>query len=116
MSENKTGDCPIRQVIVGIAGKWQILILAELNGGAMRFGALKRKIGDISQRVLTEKLRSMERDGYLDRTVDPGPPVAVSYRLTERGDALVELLIPLMTWAAENHSEINVSREAYDGR
>ena len=112
----KVEDCPIRQVIVGIAGKWQILILTELSNGALRFGVLKRKIGDISQRVLTEKLRSLERDGHLTRSVSPGPPVAVSYELTTRGHQLVERLVPLIEWAAIHHAEIERSRSSFDAR
>ncbi|MCU7933208.1 MAG: helix-turn-helix transcriptional regulator [Candidatus Thiodiazotropha sp. (ex Codakia rugifera)] len=114
MSKNVT-DCPIRQVIVGIAGKWIVLILLELSDGALRFGVLKRKLGSISQRVLTEKLRGLERDGYLTRSVDPGPPVAVSYELTAQGHQLVGILEPLMSWAANNHANIERSRAAYDG-
>ncbi len=115
MSEN-VADCPIRKVIVGITSKWQILILTELSDGALRFGAIKRKLGGISQRVLSEKLRSLERDGYLTRSVDPGPPVAVSYELTVRGQQIVEILLPLFEWAATNYSKIEHSRAAYDKR
>jgi len=109
-------NCPIRQVLAAITGKWQILILVELKAGALRFGVIKRKVGDISQRVLTEKLRSMERDGYLSRSVHSGPPVAVSYELTMRGKELVEQLLPLVHWSAKNHSDIEISRNNYDER
>lgn len=84
-TKEQAEHCPIRQVLSKVTGKWQILIVLALEDGALRFGELKRAIGDITQRVLTENLRSLERDGYLTRTVDSGPPVAVHYELTTRG-------------------------------
>jgi DNA-binding HxlR family transcriptional regulator len=109
-------NCPVRQVLSGVTSKWQILILSELSAGALRFGEIKRKIGDISQRVLTEKLRYLERDGHLTRSVDPGPPVAVFYQLTLRGQQLFKKLLPLIEWAVKNHSKIELSRAIYDER
>ena len=105
--------CPIRTVLSKVTGKWQIIILLALEDGALRFGALKRTIGDVTQRVLTENLRSLQRDGYLTRTVDPGPPVAVSYELTERGHELVVLLTPLVHWANHRMPGVKDSRDAY---
>lgn len=106
--------CPVRNVLSKVTGKWQCLIVLALEDGALRFGVLKRTIGDITQRVLTENLRSLERDGYLTRTVDPGPPVAVSYELTELGEELLTVLKPMVMWAAESFDKVSRSREAYD--
>lgn len=106
--------CPIRQVLSKVTGKWQVLIVLALEDGSLRFGKLKRTIGDITQRVLTENLRSLERDGYLTRTVDPGPPVAVHYELTDRGGELVILLKSLTEWAARNYDAVSKSREIFD--
>lgn len=107
-------NCPIRQVLSQVTGKWQILIVLALEDGPERFGALKRLLGDITQRVLTENLRKLERDGYLTRTVDPGPPIAVSYALTDLGVELMEHLKPLVFWAARSHGTVLASRESYD--
>lgn len=106
--------CPIRQVLSKVTGKWQILIILALEDGALRFGELKRTLGDVTQRVLTENLRSLERDGYLTRTVDPGPPVAVHYELTDRGGELLLLFQSLTKWAAHNHDAVCKSREIFD--
>ena len=88
LSKDQAEDCPIRQVLSQVTGKWQMLIVLVLEDGALRFGALRRTIGDVTQRVLTENLRKLERDGYITRSVDPGPPVAVSYALTPLGQEL----------------------------
>ncbi|MEB8386637.1 helix-turn-helix domain-containing protein [Rhodobacteraceae bacterium KMM 6894] len=114
LSKQEAGLCPVRQVLSKVTGKWQVLLILALEDGALRFGVLRRTIGDITQRVLTENLRSLERDGYLTRTVDAGPPVAVFYELTPLGHQLLILLKPLVIWAGENHRDIAKSREAYD--
>lgn len=107
--------CPVRNVLAKITGKWQVLIVLALEDGALRFGELKRAIGDITQRVLTENLRSLERDGYLTRTVDPGPPVAVSYALTELGASLLACMKQMVGFAAESFPQVMRAREKYDG-
>ncbi len=108
--------CPIRNILSRVTGKWQILILLCLEDGALRFGEIKRTVGDVTQRVLTENLRSLERDGYLTRTVHEGPPLAVSYSLTERGRSLVELIRPLVHWAVDRLEDIKKSRSDFDTR
>ena len=106
--------CPVRQVLSKVTGKWQVLLFLSLDDGPLRFGELKRTVGDITQRVLTENLRSLERDGYVTRTVSPGPPVAVTYALTDSGASFVPHLKGLVTWAAEAHSSVKESRSSYD--
>ena len=108
--------CPIRNVLANVNGKWQPLIVFALEDGPLRFSALKRTVGDITQRVLTENLRSLERDGYLTRTVNPGPPVEVSYELSELGKTLVDALKPLAAWAARSYPAVKKARAAYDRR
>lgn len=108
-------SCPVRQVLSKVTGKWQVLIVLALEDGTLRFGELKRTIGDITQRVLTENPRSPERDGYLTRDVDPGPPIAVRYTLTDIGQELLPLLKALTEWAASRHAAKANSRAAYDG-
>jgi DNA-binding HxlR family transcriptional regulator len=107
-------SCPVRQVLSKVTGKWQVLLVLALEDGTLRFGELKRTVGDITQRVLTENLRSLERDGYLTRDVDPGPPVAVRYTLTDLGEELLPLLKALTVWAAGRHGDVAQSRAAFD--
>lgn len=109
------GDaCPVRQVLSKSTGKWQMLILLTLDDGPQRFGELKRSVGDITQRVLTENLRSLERDGYLTRTVHAGPPIAVTYTLSDQGKSYTAHLMALVSWAAENFSQVKEARDQYD--
>lgn len=106
--------CPIRNVLANINGKWQPLILLSLEDGPQRFAAIKRLVGDITQRVLTENLRSLQRDGYLTRTVFPGPPLAVEYELTELGFSLVGAMRPLLDWASSHYPAVREARGRYD--
>ena len=116
IKDTDSGHCPIRNVLAKVTGKWQSLILFSLEDGALRFSEIKRTVGDITQRVLTENLRSLERDGFLTRTVAPGPPVAVSYELTSRGTELVSVLKPLAQWAEDSFDDVMKSRDDYDQR
>lgn len=106
--------CPIRNVLANVSGKWQPLVLLALEDGPQRFSAIKRLVGDITQRVLTENLRMLERDGHLTRTVKPGPPVAVSYELTEMGQALVRAMKPMLEWAGESYPAVREARARFD--
>jgi DNA-binding HxlR family transcriptional regulator len=106
--------CPVRNVLANVTGKWQSLILLALEDEALRFSALRRAIGDITQRVLTENLRSLERDGYLTRRVVPGPPVEVHYELTDLGRDLVGQFKPLVLWAIRNFDRVQQNRKAHD--
>ncbi len=109
-------DCPVRNVLARALGKWHMLILYELAQGPLRFNALRRAIGDVTQRVLTENLRNLERDGYLTRDVDPGPPVAVTYTLTPLGQELADLQKGLMGWASNRWPDVEENRATYDAR
>lgn len=113
-SEADALRCPIRTILSKVTGKWQIVILLTLDDGSRRFGELKRTIGDITQRVLTENLKSLQRDGYLTRTVDPGPPVAVSYALTPQGESLAAKMRPLVDWAYDNMESIKAGRADFE--
>ena len=116
LKEEKDSPCPVRQVLSRATGKWHILIMLVLMDGPQRFNALRRLIGDVTQRVLTENLRSLERDGYLTRDVNPGPPVAVSYALTPLGEELARELRSLAGWAKRNLPSVEAAREAFDRR
>jgi DNA-binding HxlR family transcriptional regulator len=106
--------CPVRQVLDRVGDKWSLLVLLNLAEGELRFNQLRRAIGDISQRVLTETLRSLERDGYLTRTVHPVSPPMVSYQLTDRGHSILGPFRTLVMWAKENLDGIRASRASYD--
>jgi DNA-binding HxlR family transcriptional regulator len=107
-------DCPVRDVLDNISGKWNSLMISALADGPMRFSELRRFIPDISQRMLTQTLRDLQRDGYIDRTVFPTQPPSVEYRLTELGQSFLTVLNPFIHWAAEHHARIRAARDAYD--
>ena len=94
-------DCPIRNVVAQIGDKWSILILFSLVDGPERFNALKARIKGISQRMLTQTLRDLERDGFVYRKVFAEVPVRVEYGLTALGKGLVAPLWGLVSWADE---------------
>lgn len=107
-------DCPIRNVIAQIGDKWSILILFSLVDEPDRFNSLKSRIEGISQRMLTQTLRDLERDGYVNRTVYPEVPVKVEYALTELGKGLAKALWKLVSWANTYHDDIKIARKEYD--
>ena len=109
-----SSNCPIRNVLDQIGDKWSSLILLSLADGPMRFGALRREIVDISQRMLTQTLRDLTRDGLVARQVYPTVPPAVDYRLTPLGQSLIPLLTPLVHWAETHHSTIRSARQTFD--
>lgn len=109
-------ECPIRNVVAQIGDKWSVLILFALVDGPDRFNSLKSRVVGISQRMLTQTLRDLERDGYVIRTVYPEVPVKVVYELTIMGRGLVKPLYQLVSWAETHHDEIKRSRKDYDDR
>lgn len=108
--------CPIRNVLANLNGKWQPLVLLALEDGPQRFNQLKRLVGDITQRVLTETLRTLERDGYVTRTVQATSPVRVDYALTDLGEDLLKVMKPMVFWAADAYPNVRAARQAYDAR
>lgn len=113
-SKAEASNCSIRSVLSNVTGKWRMIIILALEDEPKRFGDLKRCIGDITQSVLTENLRGLQRDGYLTRTVEPGPPVAVSYELTPLGHSLLDRLKPLVFWSHEQMDEVKTARMTFD--
>ncbi|MBX9456188.1 MAG: helix-turn-helix transcriptional regulator [Rhizobium sp.] len=108
-------NCPVRDVMDQVSGKWASLLLLELIDEPLRFGALRRRLPDISQRMLTQTLRDLQRDGYVSRTVYPTQPPSVEYRLTEQGHSFSQPLLMLVEWAAKNHEVIRQARNVFDG-
>jgi DNA-binding HxlR family transcriptional regulator len=109
-----TAACPVRDVLDRVGDKWSALIVFSLASGPLRFGALRREITDISQRMLTEKLRNLQRDGMVERHVFPTTPPAVEYQLTDLGQSLSNALKQLSEWASKNHASIRSARLLYD--
>jgi DNA-binding HxlR family transcriptional regulator len=107
-------NCPVRNVVAQIGDKWSLLILFALVDGPERFNALKSRIQGISQRMLTQTLRDLEREGYVLRTVYPEVPVRVEYALTDMGKEIVKPLYQLVRWADDHHEEIKQARQNYD--
>jgi DNA-binding HxlR family transcriptional regulator len=107
-------NCPTRQVIDRIGDRWTVLIVGALANGPLRFGELSKTVLGISQKMLTQTLRGLERDGLVTRTLYPQVPPRVEYELTHTGKTLIELLGALQTWATQNIGAITEARREYD--
>ena len=104
-------NCESRQALDRIADKWTCLIVYALLDGPRRHGELKRAIGGISQKMLTQTLRSLERDGLVERTVIATIPPHVEYALTPLGETLSEPLVAICHWAMDHLPEVRAARE-----
>lgn len=111
-------NCPTRQLLDRIADKWSVLILTTLGmgSGEMRFNALKRHVEGISQKMLSQTLRSLERDGLVTRHVVPTVPVTVGYAITPLGRELLDALQAMIDWAERRMAEVARSQISYDLR
>jgi DNA-binding HxlR family transcriptional regulator len=119
--------CPSRQLLDRISDKWVALVLAALGSGgphpgvdrvdeprAMRYSELSRRLAGVSQKMLTQTLRALERDGLLTRTVTPTVPVTVTYELTDLGSSLQGVMRGVKSWAEAHMDEVLTNREDYD--
>ncbi|NML07418.1 helix-turn-helix domain-containing protein [Sphingomonas sp. G-3-2-10] len=107
----------VNDVIGRVADKWTMLVLEELEqGGELRFTQIGKRVPGISQKMLTQTLRQMERDGLLIRTVHPVVPPKVEYRLTPLGNTLSEAFCGVWTWAEGNLDAIEAARAAFDAK
>ena len=110
--------CPSRQLLDRISDKWVALILAALESDdeprSMRYSELSRRLAGVSQKMLTQTLRSLERDGLLTRTVTPTVPVTVTYELTELGLSLQQVMWGFKRWAEAHMDQVLANRDAYD--
>jgi DNA-binding HxlR family transcriptional regulator len=109
-------SCPCREVLDLVANKWTALVLGALGRHPHRFGELRRAVDGISQKMLTQNLRSLERDGLVTRTVYPTTPPTVEYAHTELGAEITVYLDAISTWTVGNFDRIRAAREAYDTR
>ncbi|WP_345892999.1 winged helix-turn-helix transcriptional regulator [Roseomonas acroporae] len=107
-------DCPTRQVLDRIGDRWATLILLSLEAGPLRFSALRRRIGGISQKMLSQTLKSLERDGLVTRTAFPTVPVTVEYALAPLAEGLIDILARIARWAEAHVGEIEASRRRHD--
>ena len=121
--------CPSRQLLARISDKWVALVLAALGDDGphprqdcvgeprpMRYSELSRRLAGVSQKMLTQTLRALERDGLLTRTVTPTVPVTVTYELTDLGTSLQALMRGVKAWAETHMDEVLANRENYDTR
>lgn len=111
-----SADCPTRTVLDIVADKWTSLVIVALVPGTKRFQQLKREIGGITQKMLTQTLRSLERDGLVQRRAYPTVPPRVEYTLTALGRTITKPLRALQDWSVANVEEIQRARAAMDAR
>jgi len=98
--------CPSRTLLDHITSKWGVLILLALSEGGQRWSELRRRAEGVSEKMLAQTLKTLERDGLVSRKAQPVIPPRVDYSLTERGYELSALLVPLVAWAFENADDI----------
>jgi DNA-binding HxlR family transcriptional regulator len=109
--------CPSRDVLDQIGSKWAVLVMGELGRhGPCRFTQLRRQLAGVSEKMLTQTLRTLERDGLLRRTVYPEAPIRVEYELTPLGQTLRGPLKALTEWSVQHIEEVLDAREEYDER
>ena len=108
-------DCPSRAILDQIADKWSMLVLAVLRE-PRRFNAIKRRLDGITQRVLTQTLRKLERNGMVTRRVIDGPQLGVEYALTPLGRSLQEPFAQIYDWTVNHMDQIVASQAQYDAR
>jgi DNA-binding HxlR family transcriptional regulator len=106
-------SCPSRQVLDVLSDKWVTLVLTALADGPRRYSALARTIAGVSQKMLTQTLRALERDGLLTRTVTPSVPVRVDYELTPLGRSLLPVVQAIKDWAETHIEEVHAARAAH---
>jgi DNA-binding HxlR family transcriptional regulator len=109
-------ECPSRKLLDRIADKWVALVVKSLGDGPKRYSEVSHQLAGVSQKMLTQTLRSLERDGVLTRTVTPAVPVRVDYELTPLGESLAGVLGQLKMWAEQHMPEVDLARADYDAR
>lgn len=111
-----SADCPTRWVLDRVADKWTVLIIILLKERPQRFSELQRAIEGISQKMLTQTLRILERDGLVNRKVYAEVPPRVEYTLTALGETIYPPLLALSEWAENNISAVSAAQQNYDAR
>ena len=111
-----TAGCPSREVLDRIGDRWTVLLMGALAGGPRRFTELARDVEGISQKMLTQTLRGLERDGLVRRTVSGTVPVRVDYELTPLGRTLRAPIAALEGWATSHMDDVVTARASYDAQ
>jgi DNA-binding HxlR family transcriptional regulator len=109
-------SCPTRQVMSTIGDKWSALLVNALADGPRRHGELARTVAGVSQKMLTQTLRTLERDGLVTRSITPTVPVRVDYELTELGQSLVPILQQLKQWSETHIEQVLEARASFEER
>lgn len=107
-------NCPTRRMLDRIGDRWTVLVVGALSNGPLRYSELQRQVDGVSQKMLTQTLRHLERDGLVTRTITPQVPPRVDYELTEAGQSLREPLKALEDWAAVHMGSVLEARDRYD--
>jgi DNA-binding HxlR family transcriptional regulator len=109
-----SATCPVRVIMDMVGSKWTALLIVALAERPRRFGELRRAVSDISQRMLTQTLRELQRDGLVTRTVHPTAPPTVEYAVTPLCRSLLKPLTELIGWAQTNQEAIQIARSHFD--
>ncbi|MRX43405.1 winged helix-turn-helix transcriptional regulator [Agromyces kandeliae] len=105
--------CPSRVAFGRIGERWSMFVILALADGALRFNAVRRRVGAVSTKVLTETLRALEHDGLVERRESPGAPRRVEYSLTDLGGSLLAPIDAMRTWAEQHVPDMLASRERH---
>lgn len=114
--DHPEADCPILLLLDRVANKWSVLVMATLWRAPLRFNELRRTVGGISQKMLSQTLRGLERDGLISRTASPTVPVTVEYAITPLGATLAQTMDAVRIWSADHIAEVVDARAAFDAR
>jgi DNA-binding HxlR family transcriptional regulator len=114
--DHPEADCPMLLVLDRIANKWAVLVVAALWKSPLRFNELRRVVGGVSQKMLSQTVRGLERDGLISRKVTPTVPVTVEYSITALGKTLAITMDALRVWSADHLAEVVEARAAFDAR
>ncbi len=110
MSDVLHADCPAREVLTHLTGRWAVLVLTALSAGPRRYYELRRAVDGVSDKMLSATLRTLVVDGLLDRTVTPGSPPQVTYALTGLGRSASDALDVLIGWVRDNAEQIQLAQ------
>ncbi|WP_282942348.1 helix-turn-helix domain-containing protein [Paenibacillus sp. RC67] len=114
LSEDKESPCHYRRALEVVSSKWTVLVFYELESGKKRYSDLKRQVEGVTQKMLTQTLRQLERDGLVNRHVYPTVPPTVEYSLTPLGETLMEPMRILHQWTDSYYDSVLQARKAFD--
>ncbi|GAA1696841.1 winged helix-turn-helix transcriptional regulator [Fodinicola feengrottensis] len=107
--------CPSRDALEHVTGRWGVLAMVALRDGSLRFNALRRRVDGVSEKMLSQTLHALERDGFVDRVAQPVIPPRVDYSLTPLGSEVAEKLFALMDLVESRMPAVLAARDEYDG-